>query len=375
MTLETELMKPRSHSKTPSHSLPDWVPAPAIHYLVHTESGTSIREIARQADVHASTILRQIRRFESRRDDPLVDGALRRLSRCVKAMPDKGSGMPARGLGPTGDRDRDDMLDIMDELVRVLRRMTESGAIMAVARDMETAVVLREGPGGETQRTATVPREIAQALALKEWIDSRAPEKRVARYQITAAGRTALKDMILSGGTGRPARQGFAEGAARFDPAAADPLLHHMRNSLAESPLVGLARRRDRSGKPFLSRALVSAGERLREDFELAALLPGAPVDWLAFLEEEDAPRPEAPSDASSAARAAQERVAAALRSLGCGLGEVALRVCCHLEGMETLEKRMDWSARSGKIVLRIALTQLLRHYEAAEGPHGPMIG
>ncbi|MFT7106787.1 MAG: hypothetical protein ACJAVT_001308 [Yoonia sp.] len=36
-----------------------------------------------------------------------------------------------------------------------------------------------------------------------------------------------------------------------------------------ESPLVGLARRKDRDGKPFLSRELVAAGERLREDHEL----------------------------------------------------------------------------------------------------------
>ena len=367
-------MKPRSHSKTPSHSLPDWVPAPAIHYLVHTESGTSIREIARQADVHASTILRQIRRFEARRDDPLVDGALRRLSRCVTDGSGGTGAMTGQGMAQADTAfDRLDGGEIDRDLLRVLRRMMEPGAILAVARDMEMAVVLREAPGGETQRTATVPRDIAQALALKEWIESRAPEKRVARYSITATGRNALKDMMLSGRDHRP--RGLAEGPTRFDPAACDPLLHHMRNSLAESPLAGLSRRRDRAGKPFLSKALVAAGERLREDYELAALLPGGEVDWLVFLDDPTGDRPLLPKGGSTVSLQAGERVAAALRSLGCGLGEVALRVCCHLEGMETLEKRMDWSARSGKIVLRIALTQLRRHYEEAEGPHGPMIG
>jgi len=42
----------------------------------------------------------------------------------------------------------------------------------------------------------------------------------------------------------------------------------------------------------------------------------------------------------------------------------MVLRCCCYLEGLETAEKKMGWSARSGKIVLRIALYRLRRHYE-----------
>jgi hypothetical protein len=60
--------------------------------------------------------------------------------------------------------------------------------------------------------------------------------------------------------------------------------------------------------------------------------------------------------------------VAEALRDLGPGLGDVALRVCCFLEGIETTERRLGWAARSGKIVLRIALQRLKRHYEERAG-------
>ncbi len=63
-----------------------------------------------------------------------------------------------------------------------------------------------------------------------------------------------------------------------------------------------------------------------------------------------------------------------ALRELGPGLGDVALRCCCYLEGLERAEKRMGWSARSGKIVLRIALQRLKRHYEEL-GDAGGLIG
>jgi len=61
------------------------------------------------------------------------------------------------------------------------------------------------------------------------------------------------------------------------------------------------------------------------------------------------------------------------LRTLGPGLGDVALRVCCFLEGLESAEKHFDWSARSGKIVLRIALQRLVQFYESLGQPR--MIG
>lgn len=61
------------------NSIPKWVPEAAQRYLRHTKQGISIRAVARDAGCHASTILRQIRRYENRRDDPLVDEALRVL--------------------------------------------------------------------------------------------------------------------------------------------------------------------------------------------------------------------------------------------------------------------------------------------------------
>ncbi|WP_374376569.1 helix-turn-helix domain-containing protein, partial [Tabrizicola sp.] len=64
-------------------SLPDWLPQAVRHYLDHTEEGTSLRALARREGLHASTILRQVRRFENRREDPLMDEALSAISRFV----------------------------------------------------------------------------------------------------------------------------------------------------------------------------------------------------------------------------------------------------------------------------------------------------
>ena len=79
--------------------------------------------------------------------------------------------------------------------------------------------------------------------------------------------------------------------------------------------------------------------------------------------------------DALDGPTGARTRVHDALRALGPGLSDIALRCCCHLEGLETAEKRMGWSARSGKIVLRIGLQRLALHYESMNGGRAPMIG
>jgi hypothetical protein len=52
------------------------------------------------------------------------------------------------------------------------------------------------------------------------------------------------------------------------------------------------------------------------------------------------------------------------MEALGPGLSDVVMRVCCFLEGLETTERRLGWSARSGKVVLKIGLQRLLKHYK-----------
>jgi hypothetical protein len=148
-----------------------------------------------------------------------------------------------------------------------------------------------------------------------------------------------------------------------------------VRYNLAESPISAMGRRRDKDGKPFLEPDLVAAGERLREDFELAQMGPRVAQNWDRFLTGGDRGGFRADAGLAEGPRAARDRVAAALRDLGPGLGDVALRCCCFLEGIEVAEKRMGWAARSGKIVLRIALQRLRRHYDETYGRSGPLIG
>lgn len=346
--------------------LPEWLSAPARAYLQHTECGTPIREIARDAGCHASTILRQVRRLETRREDPLVDAALR----------DLGEGGQGGILAPDAEPPIPvDEAALNREARRVLRRLIETGAVLAIAEGMENAVVVRDLGEGGAARTCVVSRAVAKAMALQDWIACDAPA-RVSRYRITSAGRTALQRLLAEQESKvlgfAETQTAFSSGAAAgkaLDEIAQDPRSRRGRYLLAESPLTVLARRCGPDGAPFLTDDLVAAGERLREDFELSQIGVRDGRNWEAFLQGEIS---ETAVDMSSPARA---KVAAALRDLGPGLGDVALRCCCYLEGLETAEQHLGWSARSGKIVLRIALQRLKRHYADRAVLGGDLIG
>lgn len=373
-------MKPRGVECATADHLPDWLPDAAQNYLLHTETGTSIRALARRSGCHASTIMRQVRRYENRREDVLVDEGLRRIgrehfrdnftARNEDATPMKTATRTTKGQSHTTER----------EARRILRRMNETGAVMIVSRELEKAVVLRNLPGGEATRTAVVDREFAQSMALKDWITCRKSGK-IAQYEITSAGRAALKRMVAVDTPGfNDTQTMYGEqhrvwGTKTLATGCNPKKPQQIRYNLAESPLAALARRKDKNGKPFLSDDLISAGERLREDFELAQMGPRVAQNWEKFLTAGDRGSFSSDSAIGNGPERARDRVMTALADLGPGLGDVALRCCCYLEGMEVAEKRMGWSARSGKIVLRIALQRLKRHYEELHGRHGPMIG
>lgn len=358
--------------------MPAWIPDPVRWYLDHTESGTSIRAVARAAGRNPSTVLRQVRRLETLRDDDLTDAALTRLGRGLFQTTNHKEAepmtAPIRNLTDTLD---DKTLE--KEARRVLRRLCETGAQLAIAPDLERAVVVKQVGEADPVRIAVVARPVVEAFALKEWISSES-KGRIVTYRITQTGRAALKRMLA-----RENSNGFAEAAMPFadqhrdwgtrvisDPDENGP--RSVRANLSESPLALLARRKDKDGKPFLSPELVSAGERLREDFELAQMGPRVAQNWDRFLTAGDRGGfgHDGPANGPSSAR---DRVTNALRDLGPGLGDVVLRCCCFLEGMEAAEKRMGWSARSGKIVLRIALQRLHRHYAELNDPRANMIG
>jgi Domain of unknown function (DUF6456)/Homeodomain-like domain len=357
--------------------LPNWLPQALRLYIDHTGEGLSLRAIARRQGCAASTIMRLVRRYENRRDDPLLDEALGGLLQTRGNPARKDSADMTAQMRPATLQIDDETL--MREGRRMLRRLAEPGAILAIAPDMDKAVVMREAPDGRSMRTGVMDRAVAQAFVLKDWIACR-KAGRVATYDITGAGRAALRRMLDE------AEQvsGMAEAATPYadqhrvwgEKVVSEPEgRKRVRYNLAESPIALMGRRRDKDGRAFLEGDLVEAGERLREDFELAQMGPRVAQNWDRFLTAGDRGGYRPDSGTGNGPASARDRVAAALRDLGPGLGDVALRVCCFLEGIEAAEKRMGWASRSGKIVLRIALMRLRRHYDETYGKSGPLIG
>ncbi len=127
--------------------------------------------------------------------------------------------------------------------------------------------------------------------------------------------------------------------------------------NLHESPLGWLKARALISDRQF------DAGEQLRTDFERAALGPRVTMCWDApptSRTARGAPDPQGSADRHLSAKA---RFDAAVAAAGPGLSDILWRVVCGGEGVPLAEKALNWPARSGRLVLGLALDRLADHY------------
>lgn len=338
-------------------------------YLAHVAMGLSLRTLARDLACHASTLSRSARRVEARRDDPLLDGVLSRAEQVLRVEVTSEVGAPKDILTmTTAALTRETLTDgqVEREARRILRRLSEKGAFLAVTRGMEKAVIFRKGDVGQLTRTATCPTIVAEAFLLREWIELAASGK-VMRYMMTPVGAAALSRILATDQAAKRERDGANVFAAQHQVEGERAVMGEdgptrIRVNIAESPLAALARRKDKAGRPFLAPEELEAGERLREEFERAQMGAKVAQNWDRFLVPADGGTGSA-SDRLAGPQDARDRVSSAFAALGPGLADVVMRCCCFLEGLETAERRMGWSARSGKVVLKIALARLAKHY------------
>lgn len=123
--------------------------------------------------------------------------------------------------------------------------------------------------------------------------------------------------------------------------------------NLAESPLTWLHARGHLSDRQF------AAGERLRTDYERAQLAPSVTMRW-------DPVRIAGGEQGLTAGErqlAAKRRFDGAVAAAGPGLADILWRVVCAGEGVPAAEKALAWPARSGKLVLELALDRVAVFY------------
>ena len=124
--------------------------------------------------------------------------------------------------------------------------------------------------------------------------------------------------------------------------------------NLAESPIAWL------HARGHLEDRLFDAGEALRRDYERAQLAPNVTMRW-------DPVRVKSTGDTGLTSGekqiAAKARFDQAISAAGKGLDDILWRVVCAGEGLPQAEKTLGWPARSGKLVLKLALERVADYY------------
>ena len=124
--------------------------------------------------------------------------------------------------------------------------------------------------------------------------------------------------------------------------------------NLAESPLAWL------HSRGHLDDRLFDAGERLRADYERAQLAPNITMRWDPVRVKGG---PDVGLSPTERQIAAKDRFDGALKEAGKGLSDVLWHVVCAGESLPDAEKTLQWPARSGKLVLKLALDRVADFY------------
>ncbi len=204
-------------------------------------------------------------------------------------------------------------------------------------------------------------------LALAEQLVSRGLLRRDEPVPtLTETGKAFLRRRLSEG-------DGFADQHRTLETAViADPLSgrRSVTRNVDESPLTRLRRTNGRNGKPLIDDAEFAAGERFRSDYTRAQLMPRVTANWASAVAggRRDG---SGMADLTDAAISARQRIERAIDAVGPDFAGVLVDVCCFLKGIEEIERERSWPARSAKLVLRLALASLARHYGLSTAARG----
>jgi hypothetical protein len=252
---------------------------------------------------------------------------------------------------------------LTEEGRKVLKFLAATGAVIVSGSGQEEAPVRLEGrqeTGGKRRQMIVTVRVLHELRHLG--LTREAPD---GALRLSTEGRLYVR-RLLSGGQDGFQQQHQVREQVTLQAEAGGPI--RVTVNLSESPLAWLARRKDGKGRAMLTPSQFEAGERLREDYTFAAMMPNLSGGWRmeAGAGRNTGRGPSGP-EMTDNVMAARLRVERALDAVGLGLGGVLVDVCCLLKGLETVERERGWPVRSAKVVLGIGLSALASHYGMAE--------
>jgi Domain of unknown function (DUF6456) len=181
---------------------------------------------------------------------------------------------------------------------------------------------------------------------------------------LTALGKTHLRRALSTTGDFAAQHQERGKAILRDDFGTSEVTVNH-----DESPLSWLRHRRGRDGKPLIDANEFAAGERLRSDYSRGQIMPRVTANWSASVAS--GRRAGGIAELTEAAIGARHRVEKALVAVGPEFSGLLVDFCCFLKGLEEIERERQWPARSAKLVLRLGLSTLARHYGLGTAAHG----
>ena len=236
-------------------------------------------------------------------------------------------------------------------IVRLLGMLRRGPASVSIASNSRTLVVRING-----ERSLRFDQALFDHVIAKGWVAKLQDDgEGIIVIKLTEDGSSYWHRARAGGGH---ADQQRLTGQVRL-PAGDVVMVNH-----AESPLARLARRTGSRSVPWLDKAQFAAGERLRIDFEHGQLRQKVTMNWdFNGSAGRSNRRNPVGAELSDNALDARQRFERALAAVDPELSGILVDVCCFLKGLEQVEAERQWPRRSAKVLLRVALSALDRHY------------
>ena len=248
----------------------------------------------------------------------------------------------------------------------MLGALAKPGAVLEFGHEGASAAIIALGGVGEAAGRRAFGSEVFEAAAAHGWIEATGDGR---GWKITRAGAAVVRAARASGVAARAASS--APDGKRATDHPRDGRAAAMRE--AGGSLAWLHSRRDKDGQPMISAEQLAAGERLAGDLWRARMTPRVTSVWTGVPGDAGGRRgaPGAGIDIADAVIAAKARVERALKAVGPEFAGPLIDVCGHMLGLDDIEHINGLPMRSGKMLLRTALTRLARHYGLLPPEHG----